>query len=150
MPTNSTAIQIADAVVTALNAAELSQPFSAVRYYLPEFELKELKDLHVSVVPAQLDEEVSDRARDRADYKIHVAVQKRVAKQDQSGLDAAAIDALMLLVEEIDDLLRHKPLAGFESARWVKTENAPIYDPKHLQENQQFTSLLAFTYRVIR
>jgi ribosomal protein L31E len=150
MATPSMIVQIADAVTAALSAATLSQPFSAVRYYLPEFDLKEMKDLHISVVPAELDEEIADRGRDRAEYKIHVAVQKRVAKPDSSGLDNAAIDVLMQLVQEIDDLFRHKPLSGFEQALWAKTENKPIYDPKHLQEHQQFTSLLAFTFRVNR
>ncbi len=146
----STTIQIADAVAAALNAASLSQPFTAVRHYLPEFDLKEMDTLHVSVVPAELDEETADRTRDRAEYKIHVAIQKRVAKQDPPGLDTAAIDALMQLVEEIDDLLRHKRLAGYEQAHWAKTENKPIYDPKHLKEHGQFTSLLVFTFRVTR
>jgi hypothetical protein len=143
-------IQIADALVAALNAAALSQPFTAVRHYLPEFELKELDTLHVSVVPAELDEEIVDRTRDRAEYKIHVAVQKRVAKQDPPGIDTAAVDALMQLVEEIDDLLRHKPLAGYEKAHWVKSENKPIYDPKQLKEHGLFTSLLVFTFRTTR
>ena len=143
-------VKIADAVVESLNTAVLSQPITAVRYYLPEFDLKEMDELHVSVVPAELDEEIADRGRDRAEYKIHVAVQKRVARQDPPGLDIGAIDGLMQLVQEIDDLFRHKPLAGFDQALWAKTENKPIYDPKHLQENQQFTSLLAFTFRVIR
>ena len=146
----STTIQIADAVTAALNAATLSQSFTAVRHYLPEFDLKEMETLHVSVVPAELDEEIADRTRDRAEYKIHVAIQKRVAKQDPPGLDTAAIDALMQLVEEIDDLIRHKRLAGYEEASWAKTENKPIYDPKHLKEHGQFTSLLVFTFRVTR
>ena len=146
----STTIQIADAVTAALNAATLSQSFTAVRHYLPEFDLKEMEALHVSVVPAELDEEMADRTRDRAEYKIHVAVQKRVAKQDPPGLDTHAIDALMQLVEEIDDLFRHKRLAGYEQAHWAKTENKPIYDPKHLKEHGQFTSLLVFTFRVTR
>jgi hypothetical protein len=146
----STTIQIADAVTAALNAATLSQSFTAVRHYLPEFDLKEMETLHVSVVPAELDEEMADRTRDRAEYKIHVAVQKRVAKQDPPGIDTAAIDALMQLVEEIDDLFRHKRLAGYEQAHWAKTENKPIYDPKHLKEHGQFTSLLVFTFRVTR
>ena len=146
----STTIQIADAVTAALNAAALSQSFTAVRHYLPEFDLKEMETLHVSVVPAELDEETADRTRDRAEYKIHVAVQKRVAKQDPPGIDTAAIDALMQLVEEIDDLFRHKRLAGYEQAHWAKTENKPIYDPKHLKEHGQFTSLLVFTFRVTR
>jgi len=150
MATNSMVIQLADAVTAALNAATLSQSFSAARYYLPEFDLKEMKDLHVSVVPAELDEEIADRGRDRAEYKIPVAVPKRVAKQEPPGLDNAAIDALMQLVEEIDDLFRHKPLAGYPEAHWTKTENKPIYDPKHLQEHGQFTSLLALTFRVMR
>ena len=143
-------IEIADAVVAALNAATLSQPFTAVRHYLPEFDLKEMGTLHISVVPAELDEEVADRTRDRAEYKIHVAVQKRVAKQDPPGLDTAAIDALMQLVEEIDDLFRHNRLAGYEQAHWAKTENKPIYDPKQLKEHGLFTSLLVFTFRVTR
>ena len=146
----STTIQIADAVVAVLNAATLSQPFTAVRHYLPEFDLKQMDTLHVSVVPAELDEEIADRTRDRAEYKIHVAVQKRVAKQEPPGLDTAAIDGLMQLIEEIDDVLRHKPLSGYELAHWTKTENKPIYDPKHLKEHGQFTSLLVFTFRVTR
>lgn len=148
--TNSTIIHIADAVVTALNGATLSQPVTAVRHYLPEFDLKEMADLHVSVVPAELEEEIADRTRDRAEYKIHVAVQKRVTKQDPPGLDTVAIDGLMTLVEEIDDLFRHKPLAGYQQAHWTKTENKPIYDPKHLKEHGQFTSLLVLTFRVTR
>jgi len=146
----STTIQIADAMVAALNGATLSQSFTAKRHYLPEFDLKEMETLHVSVVPAELDEEIADRSRAHAEYKIHIAVQKRVAKQAPPGLDTAAIDSLMRLVEEIDDLFRHKPLAGFEQAHWVKTENKPIYDPNHLKEHSQFTSLLAFTYRLVR
>jgi hypothetical protein len=143
-------VEIADAVVAALNAAHLSQPFEAKRYYLPEFDLKDMDTLHVSVVPAELDEELADRSRERAEYKIHVAVQKRVAKNDPPGLDEAEIDDLMTLVQEIDDLFRHKPLAGFTQARWARTENKPIYDPKHLKESGQFTSLLVFTFRMMR
>jgi hypothetical protein len=142
--------QIADAVVAALNGATLSQPVTANRYYLPEFDLKDMDTLHVSVVPAELEEEIADRARDRAEYKIHVAVQKRVSKNDPPGLDQAAIDGLTTLVQDIDDLFRHKPLAGFTQASWAKTENKPIYDPKHLKDSGQFTSLLVFTFRVMR
>ncbi len=94
MAASSTVIQIADAVVAVLNSAVLSQPVQAVRHYLPEFELTEMDTLHVSVVPAELDEEIADRGRDRAEYKIHVAVQKRVAKQEPPGLDTTAIDGL--------------------------------------------------------
>jgi hypothetical protein len=143
-------IEIADAVVAVMNAAMLSQPLTAQRHYLPEFDLPDMDTLHVSVVPAELDEEIADRSCDLAEYKIHVAVQKRVSQQNPPGLDTLAIDGLMRLVQEIDDLFRHKALPGYEQARWCKTENKPIYDPKHLKEHGQFTSLLVFTFRVIR
>ncbi len=126
----STTIQIADAVVDSAQRRHLEPAGCGRRHYLPEFELTEMDALHVSVVPAELDEEIADRTRDRAEYKIHVAVQKRVGRQDPPGIDTEAIDQLMQLVEEMDDLFRHKPLAGFEQAHWVKTENKPIYDPK--------------------
>jgi len=138
-------IDIADAVVTAINAATLSQPVQAERLYLPEFELKDMGTLHISVVPAELEEEIADRQRDSGDYTIHVAVQQRVGK-----FDNATLDGLMGLVEEIGDLFRHQQLPGYPQAQWLKTENRPIYDPKHLKEHGQFTSLLVLTFQVVR
>jgi len=147
---DATVIQIADAVTAALNASTLSQPITAKRYYLPEFDLKDMDTLHVSIVPAELDEAMADRSRDRGEYKIHVAVQKRVSNQGSTGIDSEAIDGLMALVEEIDDLFRHKRLAGFKQAAWAKTENKPIYDPRQLKESGLFVSLLVFTFSVVR
>ena len=142
MATLSMVVQIADAVTAALNAAALSQPITAARYYLPEFDLKEMKDLHVSVVPAELDEEIADRGRDRAEYKIHVAVQKRVGKQNPSGLDNAAIDALMQLVQEIDDLFRHNRWL-VSIALWARPRKSDLR-PETPPRKQQFTSCWHF------
>ena len=108
----------------------LSQPVTAQRYYLPEFDLKDMDTLHVSVVPAELDEEVADRSHDRAEYKIHVAVQKRVTTQDPPGLDQEAIDGLMQLVQEIDDLFRHKTLAGLRVGRLDQDREQADFRPK--------------------
>jgi hypothetical protein len=150
MPGDSTTIQIADAVVTAINGAALSQSVLAERHYLPEFNLADLDQLRVSVVPAEIEQTVADRTRDQTDYTIHVAIQRRVAAQSPPGLDTQAIDGLLRLVEEIGDLFRHQSLATAPVARWVKTENRPIYDPKHFNEHGQFTSLLALTFRTWR
>lgn len=143
-------VDIARAVTNLLKATTFSMPVTAERYYLPEFDLKDIRDIRVSVVPAELDEELLDRARDQAEYTIHVAVQQRVIKHDPPGIDNDKIDALMHLVEEIDDLFRHKRLVGYDQALWAKTENKPIFDPKHLKEHGLFTSLLAFTFRLVR
>jgi hypothetical protein len=143
------AIQIADAVVAELNAHTFSQPFSAVRAYLPEYKLEDMGTLHVTVVPAELLAEPSDRSRDREEHKLHVAIQQRFKPQDGT-VPMASLDGLIGLTEEIRDYLRDRRPASYPQARRIKTENKPIYDPKHLAELNQFTGLLAFTYHIVR
>jgi hypothetical protein len=143
------AVQIADAVVNELNAHAFSQPFTAVRAYLPEYKLEDMGELHVTVVPAEFLAEPSDRSRDREEHKLHVAIQQRFKPED-GVVPLANLDGLIGLSEEIRDFLRNQPLTDRPGARRIKTENKPIYDPKHLAEFNQFTGLLAFTYQMVR
>ena len=60
----------------------------------------------------------------------------------------------MTLVEELADHLRfgtlelkHPPSA---KAVWIRTENAPVYAPEHVDQLRQFTSVLTVTYRIMR
>ena len=87
---------VIDAVVAELNAASLSLPLTAERHYVPSFELQEMQDLHVSVVPKGVVITKSDRSRNINDAQIDVAVQKKF----ETG-DAAEIDPLVNLVEEM-------------------------------------------------
>jgi len=136
---------VADAVVAELNASALSLPFTAVRHYVPSFELKDMKDLHVSVVPKGVVITKSDRSRNTNDVQIDVAVQKKF----ETG-DAAEIDPLANLVEEIADHFRLRRLDSYPAAHWIKTEHAPIYSQEHWDELRQFTSVLTLTFRVVR
>jgi len=137
--------EIADAVTAELNGYAFSLPFSAERHYLPVFELPEMKTLHVTVVPKGLT--VTQIARNKAAYdiKIDVAVQKKF----DAG-DAAELDPLLSLVEEIADFFRFKTLQEPIQASWIKTEHPAIYWPEHMDQLRQFTSLLTFTFRVMR
>jgi hypothetical protein len=47
----ATILAIADAVVEQLNSASFSQALMAVRHYQPRFDLAEMTELKVSVVP---------------------------------------------------------------------------------------------------
>ena len=133
---------VAQAVTDALNGQEFSAPFSAERVALPEFDLAGMQELHVTVVPRQVDSEVLDRGRDAHDVKVDVAVQKKVG-----SIANEEIDPLLALVQEIADFLNRRNLDG---AAWKKTENNPVYSPEHLREMRQFTSVLTITYRVVR
>lgn len=136
---------IAEAVKNELNAQAFSLPFTAERHYLPLFELPEMKDLHVTVVPNGIT--VAALGRDRAQYdcKVDVAVQKKL-----EGVENAEIDALMALVEEIAERFNRKRLLGMSEAAWVRTENVPIYSHEHLSELRQFTSVITLTFRVAK
>ena len=140
----ATIIQIADAVVAQLNAATFSQPLTATRAYVPSFQLPEMKELRVTVVPRALSSEPLDRSRDEFRYEIDVAVQQKVEPTP------AAIDPLMTLAEEIGDRFRSQRLASFPGARCIEVKNAPVFSPEHLDERRLFTTVLTLVFRVDR
>lgn len=136
-------IEIADAVVAELAAGEFSAPFTARRMLLPEFELSELNDLHVTVLPKSIDIAAGSRIASNYDVKIDIGVQKKVADVE------ADVAQLCGLVEEIAEFLRRRPLQGAQYAAWMNTANQPVYSPEHLAEKRLFTSVLTLTYRVM-
>lgn len=136
---------IADAIVAELNAGGFSQPLAATRCYLPKFDLAEMKDLHVTVVPRGVAVTAGTRNHNQHDYEIDIAVQKKLATGDN-----CEIDTLMGLADEIADHFRQKRLDTLRAAVWVKTQNEPIYAQQHLDQLRQFTSVLTLTFRMMR
>ena len=138
----STIADIAEAVVTALNGHTFSQPFTAARAYRAAFDLAEMKDLHVTVVPKGVEMSTAGRGLSQSDVQIDVGVLKKL-----TAADNAEIDVLMGLVQEIAEFAQ--ATGRFGDATWVRTENVPIYSQEHLAELRQFTSVLTLTLRVM-
>lgn len=136
---------IADAIVAELNGATFSQPVTAVRSYLPQYDLTEMQTLHVTVVPKGVVLGSADRSRSQGDYSIDVAVQRKFAAGDNADLDG-----LTNLVEEIINHFRGRRLDSYPNAAWLKSEQTVLYAPEHMAELRQFTSIVTFTYRVLR
>lgn len=141
----SLVLDIADAVANELNTGSFSQTFIAQRLYRPEFDLTAMKSLHVTVVPKAIASSSLSRSANQFDVSVDVAVQKKIATEEESE-----IDPLMLLVEELADFFRLRRLSAYANASWLKTENAPVYSPEHLETKKLFTSVLTFTFRVVR
>jgi len=137
-------LDIADAVVTELNAASFSLELTAVRLYRPERKLSEMATLRVSVVPKAVEISGATRNGHQHDYQLDIGVQKRF-----SEAESAEIDGLMDLVEEIADHCRNLRLASPDAA-CVAIENDPVYLPDHMAELRQFTSVLSLTFRLWR
>ena len=136
--------QVAEAVIAELNGATFSQPFTAVRSYLPRSELAELKTLKVTVVPSGLSVVTASRGQSQQDVALDVAVQQKL-----SGENNADLDPLLALAEEIAAHFRGQRLVSFPNAIWVKTEFKPIYAPDHIDQLRTFTSVVTLTFRVI-
>jgi len=139
---SSEIIDIADAIVAELNDHSFSVSFVSTREYAPEFELKELAELKVTVVPRGLERNIAGRGSRQNDYQVDIAIQKRVANNDDC-------DNLMGLVQEIVEYLDDKTLSDYPTARWFKTNNDPIFAPDHIQDKRCFTSILTLAYRVL-
>lgn len=146
----ATIIDIADAVAAALNAPGepgFSQTFTAARRALPAFDLADLADLHVTVVPRAVETAAASRSFTQHDYLIDVGVQKRVSAGSDVEADVAVLSGL---VEQIVAFLRGRSLAGVPGAAWVRSVNEPVYSPEHLAEKRLFTSVLTVTYRLLK
>jgi len=139
----STIIAIADAVTASLNAGSFGLPFTAERLYQPAFELADLADLKVSVVPKGVTIGTASRDGSYFDCAVDVGIQKKIA-------DDAEIDGLVDLAEEIADHLRMKRLDDVPEAVWLSIEHEPVVAAEHLERQRALTSILTVTYRVRR
>jgi hypothetical protein len=141
----TTILQIADSVTAQLNAAALSKPFTAKRLYVPSFDLEDMKELRVSVVPRELVIGGLDRTTNRYEVRIDVAVQQKFSKGDNTE-----IDPLVGLLEEIADLFRLRRLDSLPKARCIGVEHPVVYSLEHWEQLRQFTSLMTFTFQLAR
>lgn len=141
----ATILQIADSVTAQLNTADLSHSISADRLYVPNFDLENMKELRVSVVPRELIILAHDRATCKYNARIDVAVQQKFEHGNN-----AEIDPLVALVEQIADLFRLKRLDSMPEARCTQVEHPVIYSAEHWEQLRQFTSLLTLTFQLSR
>ncbi|MEX2388782.1 MAG: hypothetical protein WD534_12965 [Phycisphaeraceae bacterium] len=141
---------LADAVTSELNAASpgtFDLAFTAQRLYRPRYQVEDLAELRISVVPRGVTIEGATRSVDTHEMQVDVAVQQKLPAPDS---EADAIDALMTLVQQIGDYLRRRRLDSIQDAVWTGIENNPVYAVDHLDELRVFTSVLTLTYRVLR
>jgi hypothetical protein len=141
----TTVLQVADSVTAQLNAAEFDFEFVAERMYVPNFDLEDMKELRVSVVPREVELFPHDRAHNKYHCRVDVAVQKKFSKGTNEE-----IDPLVDLVEKIADEFRLKRLTSFQAARCIKAEHSVLYSSEHWEQLRQFTSLLTLTFELAR
>jgi hypothetical protein len=150
MPAAAELIAIADAVTYELNQGDFAQEFSAARMYTPDFNLSDLLELHVSVVPRAFHRVRLTRGQWQYDYQIDVTIKQRLADEQTQAATDVWCDGLMILVQQIADFLRAANLTNYPAAKSVEGENAPAYDQDDLRQERLFTSVVSQVYRLAR
>ena len=141
----SNVLNIADALVAELNAAPdgtFSKSFVAVRKVIPAYELSELAELKVTVVPKAIEITSAMRNGSQHDFAVDIGIQQKISKDVDTD-----VESLMSFVDEIAAYLTKRKLMDVPWAQWVSIKNEPPYVPEHLAEKRTFTSVLTLTYR---
>ena len=139
----SVVTRMAKAVADELNRdQEFSVPFDAVFSVKPGYELKELDDLRVVVVPKTLEIERVSRISSKYLVTVDIGIMQRLGKLTPEE----AVETLGDLVDEIADFLADRSLEEFKAATFVSITNDPIYVPEFLTQNRTFMSVLTVKY----
>ena len=132
-------IQLADAIVDELNRQEFSLAFTAERGYLPVFELPDLSQLKVTVVPRQDDGRLDTRESSAHEYQVDIGVQMKPPSTTNDDLDP-----LVYLTQEIAD---HFRFGRVTHSSLVSPKIRVLYLQEHLQKFHQFTAVVTLTFK---
>lgn len=138
-------IAVADALAAWISARTWSQTITVARRSVVRFDLPDLANCQVSVVPADWEETVLGRRATKRSFLIDVAVQQKVDVDDLTKTDP-----LMGLVWEIEQAMKFLRLGTTPPTQWIGVAKVPGsdpgYAPQHLAELRTFTSIRRHTF----
>lgn len=140
----SIVVDIAEAVVTELNGESFSIPFTAQRSYLPVYDLREMSELKVTVIPRSVTSTLASREASDELYAVMIGMQKKLEPEELDD-----VDALVTLMEELGVFLTRRTLSEMPDAQWISNEIDPLFVGELMDKLRQFTSVLTATYRLI-
>lgn len=148
----STAIIIADAVVSALENSSLSLPFTVERWYVPTRRYEDLVDLGLvlSVVPLTIGGQILNRAgRYLEVYETSIGVQQIIGIGPMTNDEIKVIcDPLMDFVEQITEVFEFEKLPDLPIAVCTNWRLNPSYSPEFLHERRVFVSVITLTHKI--
>lgn len=116
-------------------AAELAA-YHAEVLFCPEFELRDLEELKVCVVPLAVQYKIISRAASEEILKVQIGFLKRAGEDD--------LEELLTTVEALGLGFLGRKIAG---ATCIGVAYDPIYSPEHLRERRQFTSVIELAFK---
>lgn len=126
----SDVLNIANAV-----AAELSE-YNTEVLFCPEYELRDLEEMKVCVVPLAVQYKTLSRTTHEEVLKVQIGFLKRANEDD--------LEELLPTVESLGLGFLGRKIAG---ATCIGVAYDPIYSPEHLRERRQFTSVIELAFK---
>ena len=149
-------LDVADAIVDAINAHDWGQPVRAERSYADiDAPLEQLDSLVCDVlVPQEIDGlELDSSGSDKTTATYEIALRKRMvaAERDQTAGNwrREDVDRLVNLALDISRYFNADRFSGIEAA-WIDTQVPQIYSRQELRELGQFTAVIELTYELHR
>ncbi|HBG28589.1 MAG: hypothetical protein A2Y10_08580 [Planctomycetes bacterium GWF2_41_51] len=137
-------LQLAEKIVNTLNDSEFALAFTAVKTLFPFYELKDLANLKVTVVPKSVNITTASRNSSEFDYQVDIAIQKAVKRPDDTE-----ITVLTELALAIAKSFRNKVYQDI-GAVCFKQSIDPLYFVEHIQPPSVFTSVVTLNFKVIQ
>ncbi len=139
-----TLVDIADAIVSALNSADAPQAGVAWSRELDlDMELEAAETLQAQVFPGSVKSEIGTRETQRGEYTIDVALRQKLNTDDRQK-----VDALFLLMRQVDQyLFGLQRLPAMTEAAWLSSAMRYPYVPKKFKA-REYWALLSVTYLV--
>ena len=127
---------MADALEIAMCVRDVLRDLDAELSFAPQFDLADLAELKVVVVPTDFGLGVATRGAAEEEFGVEVGFLKKAAENE-----------LPDLVRLVSDVAGRFPGQRFCDAACTEAKFNPLYSPEHLRERRQFTSVLALTFR---
>lgn len=143
-------VQIADAIVGELNSPGRGwlRPFTARRYWLPNYSSEELQTLQVAVVPVGIGELVKQSRQPVNQWQYTIAVDFQQVVQTATPTD---LDALTKTAEQVHDFFADwHHLAGLDGWKVMGALREDVYFFGQLVEHSLWETMIELTVQGYR
>ena len=136
-------VTLCDELVAYLNTLSLSQSYTAIRRNVWFSDLADTNALQVVVVPQETETTVETRQATARRFRVLVIVEKRMT----TGDDISDQDAILTLMEELEDALYGQPMGDFGFDTYSETTGSRQFiEVEPMAGQRLFRSVLQISY----
>lgn len=133
---------LCDAIVDWLNSQEYDLAFVAERANVWSNALEKNTDVHVVAIPQEIETTVASRGSIERRYTVNLVIQQRMA----GSIDRDQQDALMALVEQIEQDLVTRNMGQFRFVDYGGAATRTVIETEAMSNSRQFVAVMTVRY----